>query len=420
MPSYTKSSLRERRKPRLQYVGSKLCSSRDVRYVRAPMSLVTHRIAAIEVVPLSVPLLEPFVIATGRVDVTRAAQVKLTLVNESSGQTAWGLGEGAALWPVTVEDQPEVLSALEGAASSLSGMRVFLPLVDGQKPLDLQVLDELTKLLDETFPSSPVARAAMETALCDAWARLQGLPLRTLLGGQTGAATKTLETDITIPIAEPAQMAEGARMWASRGFTHFKVKVGKDLDADVAALIAIHEAVSGARFRIDANAGFSAADAIRLVRTVEAKNLRIDCYEQPCAAEDLEGMAMVTAALDVPVIADESVKRLADLERVIMAKAANGVNLKLVKSGGLLGCLAIGRAAKERGMPLMMGGMVETRLGMTAGAHVAAALGGVEFVDLDTAWLLAADPYAGRGYIADGPRYTLPDEPGLGIHEAQI
>ncbi|HRI66657.1 MAG TPA: dipeptide epimerase [Polyangium sp.] len=382
------------------------------------MSFNIHRIVHVEIVPLSIPLLEPFVIATGRVDVTRAAQVKITLRAESSGQTTWGLGEGAALWPVTVEDQPEVLAALEAAQSCLSGTQIHLPKVDGKTPLDLQALGELTKTLDAAFPSSPVARAALETALCDAWARLEGLPLRTLLGGTIGGSTRTLETDMTIPIAEPRQMAEGARAWAARGFTHFKVKVGKDLDSDIAALLAIQKAVPRARFRIDANAGFTAAEAIRLVRAIQAQDLVVECYEQPCAANDLEAMALVTAALDVPIIADESVKYVEDLERVITTRAADGVNLKLVKSGGPLGCLAIGRLAKERGMPLMMGGMVETRLGMTAGAHVAAALGGVEYVDLDTAWLLAEDPYAGRGYIADGPRYELPDEPGLGIFAA--
>ena len=382
------------------------------------MSFVAHRIVHVEIAPLSVPLLEPFVIATGRVDVTRAAQVKVTLANELTGQTAWGLGEGAALWPVTVEDQPEVLAALGSASARLSGTTLRLPVVDGKAPLDLVAMAEVTALLDAAFPSSPVARAALETALCDAWARLLGLPLRTLFGGETGASVRTLESDITIPIAEPARMAENARAWAAQGFTHFKVKVGKDLESDVAALHAIHDVVPAARFRIDANAGFTAEDAIHLVRAIEAKNLIVECYEQPCAPEDLESMAFITAALDIPVIADESVKHLADLERVIAARAADGVNLKLVKSGGPLGCLAIGRAAKERGMPLMIGGMVETRLGMTAAAHVAAALGGVEFVDLDTAWLLAADPYRGRGYIAQGPRYELPDEPGLGIEEA--
>jgi L-alanine-DL-glutamate epimerase-like enolase superfamily enzyme len=90
------------------------------------------------------------------------------------------------------------------------------------------------------------------------------------------------------------------------------------------------------------------------------------------------------------------------------------VNLKLAKLGGVGVALEIGRAAARAGLKVMMGGMVETRLGMTAAAHVACALGGVDFVDLDTAWLLAEDPYRG-GYIAEGPRYTMPDAPGLAV-----
>jgi L-alanine-DL-glutamate epimerase-like enolase superfamily enzyme len=377
------------------------------------MSLRRYRIASLAVRPLSVPLLDPFVIATGRVDATRSAEVRAVLESEGGAQ-AEGLGEGAALWPVTREDQPEVIAALEKAAAGLSGAVLTLPDADGTEPLDLSAVGQLGALLDGAFPEAPVARAALETAICDAWARLLGLPLRTLFGGALGAATRRIETDITIPIAEPARMAELACGWAARGFVHFKVKVGKDVDRDLSALFAIASAVPGARFRIDANEGFSAAEAIALARAVEARGLVVECYEQPCRAGDLEGMAALAAAVEPPVIADESVKTLADLERVQAARAADGVNLKLVKSGGPLGALAIGRAALAAGMPLMVGGMVETRLGMTAAAHVAAALGGVSFADLDTAWLLAADPYEG-GYEAEGPQYVLPDAPGLGV-----
>ncbi len=376
------------------------------------MRMRSVRVEAIAIRPLSVPLHDPFVIATGEVTVTRSAEVRVTLV--SGGARAEGLGEGAALWPVTAEDQPEVLEALGAVTRGLSGQTILLPGVDGAAGVSLEALSELGAALDLWLGGKPVARAALETALLDAWARIEGMPLRSLLGGARGHATQTLETDITISIAEPARMAELARGWAARGFRHFKVKVGKDMDRDLASLFAIRDAVPEARFRIDANAGYSEAEAITLGRAVEAKGLVVECYEQPCAADDLEGMAAVAEALGPPVIADESVKTLADLERVRAARAADGVNLKLVKSGGPLGAFAIGRAAKEAGMPIMIGGMVETRLGMTAGAHVAAALGGVDFVDLDTAWLLDGDPYRG-GYEADGPRYVLPEEPGLGV-----
>jgi len=370
------------------------------------------RLDGISIRPLSVPLHEPFVIATGRVDVTRSAEVRVTL--SDGKRSCEGLGEGAALWPVTVEDQPDVLDALGRAAGGLSGQTFVLPSVDGKAPVSLDALEDLSLALDGVFGERPVARAALETAILDAWARLEDMPLRTLLSGETGARTRSLVSDITIPIAEPARMAELAKSWAKIGFRHFKVKVGKDLRGDLDALFAIASVEPGVALRIDANAGFSAAEAIALGQAMEEEGLTVECYEQPCAADDLAAMAAVAAALAPPVIADESVKTVADLGRVRAARAADGVNLKLVKSGGILGALAVGRAAKEAGMPLMIGGMVETRLGMTAGAHVAAALGGVELVDLDTAWLLADDPYRG-GYEASGPSYTLSDAPGLGV-----
>jgi L-alanine-DL-glutamate epimerase-like enolase superfamily enzyme len=269
--------------------------------------------------------------------------------------------------------------------------------------------------LTAVVPSSPVARAGLETAILDAVARMLGLPVRALLGGDPGPIE--LVTDITIPIGDPPHMADLARAWRDQGFSLFKVKVGKDLDHDIEALEGIARAVPGAALRIDANAGFTSAEAIAFARELERRKIPIECFEQPCPTDDIEAMAEVTRAIAIPVVADESVKTLADLDRVIAAKAASGVNLKLAKSGGPLAAVAIGRAALAAGMDLMVGGMVETRLGMTAAAHVAAALGGARFIDLDTAWLLAEDPYEG-GYRAQGPHYTLDPEPGLGVRVA--
>jgi L-alanine-DL-glutamate epimerase-like enolase superfamily enzyme len=352
-------------------------------------------VEAITARPLSVPLVEPFVIASGRVDATRAVEVEVTVAYE--GRRAVGLGEAACLPPVTREDQEDVLRAL----AALSPGRVDL--ADGG-----------VAAMGATL--GPVARAGLETAVLDALARLEGVPLRELLFDPAAGRplASTLETDVTIAIADPEAMARLAAAWAARGFRALKVKVGKDVDADARALLAIGRAVPSARMRVDANAGYSAREALALARACEKAGLAVECWEQPCAETDLGGMAEVTAALDAPVIADESVKDVADLQRVIEAKAANGVNLKLAKSGGLLAALDIGLAAREAGLAIMVGGMVETRLGMTAAAHVACALGGVDFVDLDTAWLLADDPYEG-GYEATGPAYTMPEAPGLGV-----
>ena len=137
-------------------------------------------------------------------------------------------------------------------------------------------------------------------------------------------------------------------------------------------------------------------------------------FEQPVAADDLEGMARVTQATGVPVAADESVARREDALRVAAAGAADVINIKLMKCGGLIEALDIAAIARAAGIRLMIGGMIETRLGMGTSAHLAAGLGGFDFLDLDTHLLLAEDPFQG-GFQQAGPHMTLGDAPGHGI-----
>jgi L-alanine-DL-glutamate epimerase-like enolase superfamily enzyme len=233
------------------------------------------RIEGLTARPLSVPLIEPFVIATGRVDATRAVEIE---VRVGRGDVrAIGLGEAACLPPVTHEDQPDILASMREIASRLPS----------------------SARLDESFHAlcaglGPVARAGLDTALADAISTLVGLPLRTWLGGPSGPAS--LETDVTVAIATPTKMADLARAWVKRGFRALKVKVGKDPDSDARALEAIGRAAPAAELRVDANAGYSARQAIELARHCEHLGLRVTCWEQPCAAVDLDGLAEVAAA----------------------------------------------------------------------------------------------------------------------------
>ena len=361
--------------------------------------MLTNGVAIVDVAvtPLSVPLREPFVIASGRLEATRAALVHATL-EDGSGRRATGLGESAALPPVTREDQPELLQAIAAAGAGLRGAA-------------LASVEELDRLLAGRLPGGGVARAGVETAILDAAARLEGVPLYRALGGERATP---LTTDITLSISEPERMAVAAIRHAQAGFSCFKVKVGRDWRADCASLRAVAAAVPGARFRLDANAGFTAAEALSLLDTALGDGLVLECFEQPCAAGDLAGMAEVSARSPVPVVADESFRGPANLERLLAARAAGAVNLKLTKLGGPLAALALGRRARAAGLQLMAGAMVETRVGLLAMAHVVAALGGVDWVDLDTAFLLAEDPFTG-GWQTDGPLIRLSDEPGLAV-----
>jgi len=258
----------------------------------------------------------------------------------------------------------------------------------------------------------------VEAAILDAWARAAGLPLARALAGAGGEtlALGPLVTDITLSISSPEQMRARALEHHAAGFSCFKVKVGLDWRADRDALLAVARAVPGARFRLDANGGFSARDAIVLLEALLDAGLAVECYEQPCARGDLSGLAEVKARTSVPVVADESFRDESDLTALIDHQAADAVNLKLVKLGGPLRALALGRQARAAGLRLMAGAMVESRVGLLAMAHVVAALGGVDWVDLDTAFLLAHDPFDG-GWRTTGPLIELTGEPGLGVRQ---
>lgn len=365
-----------------------------------PFSPLPVTLVSLQLGPLSVRLREPFVIATGRMDVTRAVLVRATLQGEGEpGRLATGFGEAAALPPVTDEDQPDLLRAIAAAASTLPGTR-------------LTRFEDVTSAVERVLPASAVARAGVEAAIVDAWARLAGISLWRAWGGLP--PRPSLLTDITLPISSPDHMSALAVRHRAAGFSCFKVKVGRDWRADRASLRAVAAAVPDARFRLDANGGFTAADALALLEGVLADGLHVECYEQPCAADDLEGMSAVTARAPVPVVADESFRGAADLDRLLAARAAHAVNLKLVKLGGPLTTLVLARRARAAGLGLMAGAMVETRVGLVAMAHVVCALGGVDWIDLDTAFLLADDPFQG-GWTVSGARIDLTDAPGLGL-----
>ena len=361
------------------------------------------RIARIDARPLSIPLREPFVISSGRVDTTRGAVVIARVVDERSGAVLRGIGEAATLPAVTGVDQADILRAVTRANAVLAGQTV-----EGHS--------DLRALLDDAF-DDPVSRAGTEVALLDAWGKHERLPAHALLGSaKNGRGAYRVTTDITLPIAEPAHVGDLAESWRNAGFSALKVKVGRDLDDDARTLEHIARRFPKAEVRLDANGALAARDAMTLISIMRSLHLTLGCFEQPCAADDLEGMAHVTLLAGAPVVADESVKTIDDLFAVAHKKAATAVNLKLMKHGGPVEAGRIGRAAQRLGMKIMVGAMVETRLGLAATLHLARSLGQVDLVDLDTALLLRWDPFEG-GYAQSGAELTLLDGEGLGVCE---
>jgi L-alanine-DL-glutamate epimerase-like enolase superfamily enzyme len=244
------------------------------------------------------------------------------------------------------------------------------------------------------------ARAALDLALHDRIARLRALPLYRLLDLP---APKSLPTSFTIAIAEPDEMARLAA--AAARFPILKIKLGSEDDA--ARLAAVRAARPDARLRVDANAGWSGEEAVTRLR--QLASLDLEMVEQPVARHDIAGLGYVQAHTELPIVADESVQRLADLE-ALAAVGVCGINLKLMKVGGLGPGVAMLRRARELGLKVMLGCMIETSLGTTAMAHLS---GLADWLDLDAPLLIADDPFAGLTYD-ESARVQVPERPGIG------
>jgi len=341
------------------------------------------RVSSIDVSRLDAPMREAFAIAGGE-----QASVRNVLIRVRLADGTVGFGEGAPMPAFNGETQAGTRAAIRAQRPWLMGC-------------DIEDRAGWSSRLGRALGGARAARAGLEMALLDAWCRRHRLPMRIFFGG----ASLRVRTDITIPIVSPAQAARAARRIIARGVTTIKVKVGRDPAEDADRVLAACSIRGRRRLILDANAGFDAAQALSLLRRLSRGGVRPDLFEQPTGPDDLAGMRDVARRGKVLVAADESLRGPEDVLRLARSKAAQVVNLKLMKSG-IFGCLEIARTARAAGLGLMIGGLVESRLAMTCAAHLAAGLGGFSFIDLDTPLLFARDPMRGPR-IGPGGVYEL-------------
>jgi L-alanine-DL-glutamate epimerase-like enolase superfamily enzyme len=329
--------------------------------------LVRHR-------PLDLRLRHTFRIARGASDVRENLLVEL----EHEGRV--GLGEAAPIKRYA-EDRASAAAAVEEMARRLGDPRAF---ARGAR--------------EAAVPGQRAAEAAVDMALHDLAARRMGVPLFEMLGLDP---TRTPRTSFTIGLDTPEVVARKVR--EASAYPILKVKMGA---ADDRAVLSAVRDATDRPIRVDANEGWTPADARE--RLDWLAGLGVELVEQPLPADQIEETRALRKTSVLPFYADESVHVAEDIPR--LAGAFDGINIKLMKCGGIAEALRMIAVARAHGMKVMLGCMIESSLAITAAAHLSPL---VDTADLDGNLLLERDPFAGAT-VTNG-RLVLPEEPGLGV-----
>lgn len=348
---------------------------------------------------LSLPLARPFKTALRTVE--RVEDVAVRILTDT-GEVGYG------------EAPPTAVITGDTTGSILCAIRDFIrPNLIG---MDIEDMEGIQKKLHGCILHNTSAKAAVDMALYDLWGKRWNAPLWKLLGG----AKPSFRTDITISVNPVDEMVADSLDAVRQGHKILKIKVGKDGKGDVERIAAIRQAVGpDISIRVDANQGWNAKQSVAIISALERKDLDIELVEQPVPALDVDGLRYVTERVQTPILADEAVFAPADAVKIITTGAADYLNIKLMKTGGIWQALKICGLAESYGVKCMTGCMLESKLAVTAAAHLCAGQSIVTMADLDGPSLCAVDPFEG-GPVFEGASITMTEAPGLGITSVPV
>ena len=352
------------------------------------------KITAIRLGAISVPLRVPFKTALRTV---KSVEDIILEVHTDTG--AVGYGEAPPTGAVTGHTTGAIIGALK---------EHIIPNLLGR---DVDDFEDVMQLIQSCVVGNSSAKAAADMALWDLYGQLYRVPVYKLLGG----ARNRIVTDITISVNAPEEMARDAVHAIERGYDCLKIKVGANPTLDVERLRAVRQAVGDEIcLRIDANQAWQPKQAVRILNQMQEQGLKLEFVEQPVKAYDLEGLKYVTDHSYVPVLADESVFSPRDAMKVLEQRAADLINIKLMKCGGIYNALKIAAAAEIYGVECMIGCMLEAKISVNAAVELACAKQIFTRIDLDGPVLCSEDPILG-GALFEEKQITVSDEAGMGI-----
>ncbi|WP_235848328.1 mandelate racemase/muconate lactonizing enzyme family protein [Litchfieldia alkalitelluris] len=350
-------------------------------------------IQKVDIYGIRLPLKEPFIISYDTFD---HMPIIVTRLETDEGIVGWG------------ESLPDPHVTGETWESTYQVIRNELaPLVLGENPFSI---DYIHKKMNERIYAAPSAKAAIDIALYDLMGKITGQPLYQLLGGK---AHPELVTPQVISMKSPEAMAKDGAAFVKAGYRNIKIKVGSGggPSLDINRIRAVREAISEeTKLRVDANQGWDLFTAITVIN--ETKDCQVEWYEQPVIAHDLKSIAEIRRTTHAKIMVDESVHNSQDLLNVIEHRAADLLNIKLMKAGGIYPALALASIAEAAGMSCQIGSMVESAIGTLAGAHLSIAKTIIKSNEMIGPKMFTKD--VGE-VVYHGDVLKLPDKPGLGV-----
>ncbi len=350
------------------------------------------KIVRLEIHPLVVGLEKPFVISLGPFDTARNIGVKAIT---DSGLT--GFGECSPFMTINGESMESAMHMGRYLGKALLGK-------DPRNP------EDWTQTMDGVMHGNTSIKSAFDIALHDLAAQDAGLPLYAWLGGQNN---KEMHTDYTVSMDSPDKMAADALDIARKGFGVIKVKLGSTPALDIMRIKSIRQAIGpDIPLRLDANQGWSIPQAADLLKSLHPYNIQY--CEEPISRDEFDRLPLLRKQIKIPIMADESCLDHHDARRLIALNACDMFNLKLGKSGGIHKAMKIARLAAEAGMPMQVGGFLESRLAFTASAHLALSNKYIHYYDFDSPLMMLQDPVSGGLRYGSGGSVAMTDAPGLG------
>ena len=339
---------------------------------------------------LELPMIKPFKIALGATNSYEGFLVSVTTDDEITGY-----GEATSTPFITGDTMGSMEYELKSFSEALKGKE--------ESP------EQLNELMKKLIKSSKASRNAIDCAVWDIIGKRAGTNVRKLLGGYRNS----IKTSYTVDLVEPNLARKQAQDLLSQGIQVFKIKMGSGMEEDLERARTVRDVIGMEKMvYVDFNQSYNARKTIEISKKLAPLN--IEFLEQPVPMHDIKGLKFARQRSDIPVFADEAIFTTDDVINVLENEAADGINIKLMKSGGISEAIKMASIAEGFRSPVMIGCMVETRLANTAGLDVALSRAAVKYSDLDGYSSIIED-IAQDGITISKGEVSGPDLPGVGV-----